>query len=151
MTTSTNRENMIDSMLVLTSENGSRMSFLRFYGIVFAIFTGIFVLLGLPGAFFLTLVHNAVEQNANMPWAIQIQTVMNAFWGFFAALLIAKFVSFMANGIFAGMVENVIKDKGYAGVSKTYLNVYTFALPALTLITFIMVMWYFITYLPVAL
>lgn len=151
MMTSTDRKNMIDAMLVCTSNAGSRMSFLTFYGWVFAIFTAIFVIIGLPGAFFLTIVHGAAEQNANAPWAIQIQTIMNVFWGFFAALLIAKFVSFMANGIFSGMVENVLDDKGYEGVSKVYTDVYTFVLPAITLSTFIGVMWYFITYLPVAL
>ena len=151
MMTSTNRKNMIDAMLVCTSDAGSRLSFLKFYGCVFAIFTAIFVVIGLPGAFFLTVAHDAAQQNATAPWAIQIQTVINAFWGFFAALLIAKFASFMANGIFSGMVENVLEDKGYEGVSKVYTNVYTFVLPAITVSTFIGVMWYFITYLPVAL
>lgn len=151
MMTSKDRTNMIDSMLVLTSESGSRMSFLRFYGIVFAIFATLIVLLGLPGAFFLTIVLGTAQQNITAPWAMQIHTIVNVFWGFFAALLIAKFISFMANGIFSGMLENTIEDKGYDGVSNAYLNAYNFALPAASLVTFIGVIWYFITYLPVAL
>jgi hypothetical protein len=151
MMTSKDRTNMINSMLVLTSENGSRMSFLRFYGIVFAIFATLIVLLGLPGAFFLTIVLGTAQQNITAPWAMQIHTIVNVFWGFFSALLAAKFVSFMANGIFSGMLENTIEDEGYDGVSNAYVNTYNFVLPAASLVTFIGVIWYFITYLPVAL
>lgn len=151
MMTSKDRTNMIDAMLTLTSENGSRMSFLRFYGFVFVVFTAIFVIIGLPGAFFLTVVLGAAQQNITAPWAMQIHTIVNVFWGFFAALLIAKFASFMANGIFSGMLENAIDTKGYEGVSDVYTNTYNFVLPAVTLITFIGVIWYFVANLPVAL
>ena len=54
-------------------------------------------------------------------------------------------------GIFSGMLENVIDTKGYEGVSDVYTNTYNFVLPAVTLITFISVIWYFVTNLPVAL
>lgn len=149
--TSEERENMIMNVYEVTEYKSTRLGFLKFCGIVFVLFMALLLILGLPGAFVITLILGTAQENANTGWAMQIHTVLNGFWGFFAALLIARFASFMTNGIYNGMLENRIKSGDEESISNMFINIGLFVLPVITFLVFVGVMWYFVTYVPVPL
>ena len=149
--TSEERENMIMNVYEVTEYKSTRLGFLKFCGVVFALFMVILLLLGLPGSFVITLILGHAQDNANAAWSMQIRTVLNGFWGFFAALLIARFASFMTNGIYNGMLENRIKSGDEESISDMFINIGLFVLPVITFLVFVGVMWYFVTYVPVPL
>lgn len=151
MLTPEKKEQLIDNILFVTGEKSKRSSILRFYGIVFLVFISGFAILSIPGMLFIALVVDTAKDHANELWAMQIHTITNAFWGTFAALLLMKFVSFMSNGILHGMIKNKIDEVGVLEVPNVYADVFTYALPLISIGTFVFILWYFITYLPVAL
>ena len=72
--TSEERENMIMNVYEVTEYKSTRLGFLKFCGIVFALFMALLLILGLPGAFVITLILGTAQENANTGWAMQIHT-----------------------------------------------------------------------------
>ena len=57
----------------------------------------------------------------------------------------------MTNGIYNGILENRIKSGDEDSISDMFINIGLFALPVITFLVFVGVMWYFVTYVPVPL